>query len=214
DLLRGMQLSFTHDLFDTSRDSLGIEHRNFAPHLSNVHATFSLNAGSWLFRVLGLGRSEPDTVPASPADPTEERAGPAVDRTESEFGLIGTSRRTAPGTPRGSVGSWSANFTYSMLRPRNPVPGASTNQMLTANISFQPTENWTVNWYTGYSFTESEFADHTLTLSRRLHDWDANFDFRKSANGNFSFVFRVHLRANPDVKLDYSQEEIRGLQQN
>jgi hypothetical protein len=40
-----------------------------------------------------------------------------------------------------------------------------------------------------------------------LHDWDANFDFVKAQNGNFSFQFRVHLRANPDIKLDYSQSD-------
>ena len=65
---------------------------------------------------------------------------------------------------------------------------------------------------TGYSITTTKFSDHVLTLTRTLHDWDANFDFVKAQNGNFSFQFRVHLRANPDVKLDYHQQESPGLQ--
>jgi hypothetical protein len=166
--------------------------------------------------VLRLGSS--DTVPTQRNDAALQegdpnQAGPAVDRTESEYGLVGTSRRTAEGAPRGAVGTWNASLDYSMLRPRAGT-GGTENQMLRGNVSFQPTENWTLRWTTGYSFTVSEFSNHVLTLTRTLHDWDANFDFVKAQNGNFSFQFRVHLRANPDVKLDYSQNEVRGLQRN
>jgi hypothetical protein len=77
--------------------------------------------------------------------------------------------------------------------------------MLTSNFSYKPTEHWGLRWSTGYSFTTSQFTDHVLSLTRTLHDWDASFDFIKAQNGNFSFMFRVHLRANPDIKVDYSQ---------
>jgi hypothetical protein len=50
-----------------------------------------------------------------------------------------------------------------------------------------------------------------LTLTRSLHDWDANFDFVKAQNGNFSFQFRVALRANQDIKLDYEQRDRQPL---
>jgi hypothetical protein len=79
------------------------------------------------------------------------------------------------------------------------------SQMVLANVMFQPTQSWNVSWNTGYSFTESKFTDHMLTLTRMLHDWDANFDFVKAQNGNFSFQFRVALRANQDIKFDYQQ---------
>ena len=69
--------------------------------------------------------------------------------------------------------------------------------------------NWALRWNTGYSFTDSQFTDHILTLTRTLHDWDANFDFVKAQNGNFSFQFRASLRANPDIKMDYEQRELR-----
>jgi hypothetical protein len=216
DLLRGLQLSFAHDLFRRdSTDIPGETRRAFAPHLSTVNASFSLSGNSWLFRVLGLGRR--DSIPAArggtPLQGDEPfQAGPAIDRTQSDFGMIGTSRRDAIGSPRGAVGTWTSSFNYTLFRPRNADAG-QTNQMMTGNFSFQPTENWTVRWSTGYSFTTSEFTDHVLTLTRTLHDWDANFDFLKAQNGNFSFQFRVHLRANPDVKLDYSQHDVQTRRQ-
>lgn len=213
DLLRGLQLSFTHDLFETTAAAdAGDTSRRFAPHLSRLNASFSLNGNSWLFRILRLGSS--DSMPSGEGSPPIQSedvtdGGPAVDRTESEYGLIGTSRRTAPGAPRGAAGAWNASFNYTLSRPR---PGVSStgNQMVTGNVSFQPTQNWTLRWNTGYSFSNSQFTDHILTLTRSLHDWDANFDFVKAQNGNFSFQFRVHLRANPDIKLDYSQNDVRG----
>jgi hypothetical protein len=217
DLLRGMQLSVVHDLFrQIPGDSITSERRSFRPHLRQLNASFSINGNSWLFRVLRLGRA--DTVSTNQGGtPTQQgdslQAGPAVDRTESDFGMIGTSRRTAEGSPRGAAGSWNASINYSLVRPRAGSGAGDGNQMVTGNVSFQPTENWTVRWNTGYSFTAKEFASHMLTLTRTLHDWDANFDFVKAQNGNFSMQFRVHLRANPDVKLDYSQSDVRGLQQ-
>ena len=77
--------------------------------------------------------------------------------------------------------------------------------MLQGSFNFQPTPNWSVTWQTGYNFSEHQFADHTLTLTRDLHDWQANFDFVKAQNGNFVFQFRVALKAQPDLKFDYRQ---------
>jgi hypothetical protein len=220
DLMRGLQLSFTHDLFRTPEGSeppapgTTVE-REFAPHLSRVNASFSLSGDSWLFRVLGLGRGdgeEPATGAGTSLQDMEPNVGgPAVDRTRSEFGMVGTSRRTQVGPRTGPVGAWSASMNYTLFRPRDPLPGSDQNQMVTGNFSFQPTENWNVMWRTGYAIGGTGFTDHVLTLSRRLHDWDASFDFVKAQNGNFSFQFRVHLRANPDIKVDYSQTDAPGI---
>jgi hypothetical protein len=225
DLIRGLQLSISHDLFRTTRadtaglppGSIPLTQRSFSPYLRTVNTSFSLNSGSWLFRLLGLGRedSEPDTGGADPLQEDDPMgAGPAVDRTRSDHGLLGTSRRGSPlSGRRGDVGTWNANFTYSLSRPpRDAPPEARANQMLTVGASFQPTEMWSVRWDTGYSFTSGDFTDHILTLTRTMHDWDANFDFVKAQNGNFSFQFRVHLRANPDIKVDYHQTDTQAGQ--
>jgi hypothetical protein len=236
ELLRGLQLTFAHDLWrsvavtppeipgeggegiENGTDGGGLQlpaptpRREFAPHLSRVNLSFSLSSDSWLFRVLGLsGRgAEPDTAAARGFDDEDPMgAGSAVDRTQSEFGMVGTSRRMAPTFRRGQVGSWNANFNYTLVRPRESAFGE--NQMMTGNFAFQPTEHWSVRWSTGFSFTTSGFTDHILTLTRTMHDWDANFDFVKAQNGNFSFQFRVNLRANPDIKLDYTQTDAPGV---
>ncbi|HSJ13996.1 MAG TPA: putative LPS assembly protein LptD [Longimicrobiales bacterium] len=216
DLFRNLQLRLTHDLFrrDGVTDSTAGE-RVFAPHLSSVTASLSLNSDSWLFRVLRLGGRR--TMPESKGEPgtetdTESEAGPAIDRTKPELGMIGSSRRDPIGSAAGPVGSWNASLNYTLQRPRTATSGQRENQNITGAMSFQPTPNWTVRWNTGYNFTLSEFTDHILTLTRRLHDWDANFDFVKAQNGNFSFQFRVHLRANPDVKLDYEQQDLEAVE--
>jgi hypothetical protein len=217
DLLRSLQLRVTHDLYDqrAAPDSGGSPDRVFAPHLSAVTASLSLNSNSWLFRFLGLGRQRP-AMPEAEGEPGTERAdesegGVAIDRTKPELGLIGSSRRDPIGSRAGPIGSWNASLNYTLQRPRGGSDATRENQNVTGNLSFQPTRDWTVRWNTGYNFTLSRFTDHILTLTRRLHDWDANFDFVKAQNGNFSFQFRVHLRANPDVKLDYEQQDLEAV---
>ena len=216
DLLRGLQLSITHDLFRNhllpdSAPPGTRPGRDFAPHLSRVSASFSLSGSSWLFRALGLSGG-PETPAATGSTPTPvpeaPQAGAGVTPGGPELGLLGAQNRPqASEIPRGPVGSWNASFNYTMVRPRREEVNAIENQMVTANVSFQPTEMWNVTWNTGYSFTTKEFTDHVLTLTRQMHDWDANFDFVKAQNGNFSFQFRVALRANPDVKFDYQQRD-------
>jgi len=213
DLIRGLQLSFAHNLFREVTDSLGDTKREFAPKLSRVTASFSLNSDSWLARAIGLGgQRESETGPqqGGAATQIDSTAGPPqVPQTDTEFGMLGTGRRAGQQTQQriGRAGTWNASFNYSLTQPRQE--DAIKNQMLTANAQFQLTENWSVRWNTGYNFTRSQFTDHILTLTRSLHDWDANFNFVKAQNGNFSFTFNVQLRANQDIKLDYEQRELR-----
>jgi hypothetical protein len=134
--------------------------------------------------------------------------GPAVDRTRSEFGMVGTSRRTQVGAHSGPAGSWNAGINYTMYRPRTPLPGerGRTRTSARTSRSSQP-RTGARSGTPAMPSARAGFTDHILTLSRQLHDWDANFDFVKAQNGNFTFQFRVHLRANPDIKVDYSQSD-------
>ena len=128
---------------------------------------------------------------------------------------MGSGRRPmGPGGRGGAtgVGGWNASLTYTQLRSR-PIPGAGgfsnprgDNQLLRGQLSFRPSEQWTVRWQTSYSFTEGAFSDHHMTLTRDLHRWQANFGFVKTQTGNFAFVFRVNLIDNPDLKFDYRQQ--------
>jgi LptD protein len=221
DLLRGLQFSFAHNLFRMlPADSVtGKPRRQFAPQLSRVSAAFSLNSDSWIARAIGLGRRKPEQrqpqggaqqlIEGSPQD--TGRVAPDIRDTGQQFGLLGAGRDRS--TPRMDSGNWTASLNYTLTRPRDDQGGGINNQMLTANLSLQPTQEWAVNWSTGYNFTQGRFTDHILTLTRQMHDWDANFDFVKAQNGNFSFQFRVKLRANPDIKLDYQQRDIANYNQ-
>jgi hypothetical protein len=217
DLLRGFQLSFTHDLFRTATEGTGTEvreTRDFQPHLSNVSASFSISGDSWLFRTLGLrGRAtqapRPDTT-----TPGNVPQGGTIAPAELGPGLGGLIGRNTPSSrPTGPGGAWTASLNYTLLRPRRAegqeAVGLRNNQMVQGSFNFKPTQNWSVHWNTAFSFTDKEFSDHILTLTRDLHDWEAHFDFVRAQNGNFSFQFRVNLRANPDIKFDYEQRDRR-----
>jgi lipopolysaccharide transport LptD-like protein len=220
DLLRGLQLSVTHQLFRDLPLPEGAPtgtraDRVFKPHLSNVNASFSLNGDSWLFRALGLGRAATakpavDSTTAAPPTGAPAQTGALVGA--PGLGMFGTSGQPVAQAPRNPAGAWNASFNYTLFRPRDALTegnqlftASQGNQMVSASVMFQPTANWNVSWNTGYSFTDQRFTDHMLTLTRSLHDWDANFNFVKAQNGNFSFVFHVALRANPDLKFDYRQ---------
>lgn len=201
DFLRGLSLSLEHELFQGGRGTG--EARTFAPRLSQVNASFALSSSSALFRWLGLAGGEaapPDTVSA-PGQRQEVEPQP-----QQEPGAIlpgaDPRRRERPRRRDGGPGGWSANFSYSLHRPGG---AGTTTQMLRIDLAFSPTENWDVRWNTAYDVESGEFADHVLTLSRDLHDWEANFDFRQTATGNWSFQFRVQLRQLPDLKFDYDQ---------
>jgi hypothetical protein len=89
---------------------------------------------------------------------------------------------------------------------RNPP---TTN--LGGNFVFPITEKWSASWNTSYDFVRHEFAQHIVSLQRDLHDWRAFFGFTQSPNGNFAFSFYISLKAEPDLKLDYSRATIRTL---
>ena len=73
------------------------------------------------------------------------------------------------------------------------------------SLSFSLTELWKVNWRTSYDVLEGSFNDHVVQLTRDLHRWEAQFNFRKTATGNWSFRFEVALTDQDDLHFDYSQ---------
>ncbi|HEU5209072.1 MAG TPA: putative LPS assembly protein LptD [Longimicrobiales bacterium] len=234
DLLSNFTVRISHNLFadeffapDTVAGLPGVigEGRRFAPYLTNMSFGFRLDSDSWIARTLGLGRSrdedaepgeEPDSI-VGPGTTEQQQAGiEDWNRDGPDAGLIGQagarSGRTSPADD--AVGTWNASFDYVLnrSRPRRLQDGRLTegnaSQTVRGTFRMQPTRNWALSWRTGYDFTEGEFSDHTLTLTRRLHDFDANFDFIKSQNGNFLFMFRAQLRASPDLKVEHTQRDL------
>jgi hypothetical protein len=220
DYLRGLNFTVTHDLFEDEVAEGGSggggsgASRKFSPHLSSMNFGFSLDGGSLPFRLLGrlLGGGDEEALsPAgapSPADDPGEENPFAPSLTDEASVIPGGGdpsqvNRARARPPMGAGGNWRANLTFSMQRPRSET--AQQNQMLQGDLRFGLTENWTVSWRTSYDLIAGVFNDHFVSLTRDLHRWQANFDFRKTATGNWSFRFEVALTDQEDLHFDYSQ---------
>jgi hypothetical protein len=49
-----------------------------------------------------------------------------------------------------------------------------------------------------------------IRLTRDLHRWEAYFDFRQTATGNWSFRFEVSLTDQDNLHFDYNQRNTQG----
>ena len=81
---------------------------------------------------------------------------------------------------------------------------------LQTQTSFHLTQKWAASWNTSYDLVRNSFASNVVSLQRELHDWRAVFAFTQSPNGNFAFNFFVALKAEPDLKFDYSRNTFRS----
>jgi hypothetical protein len=201
DYLRGLQISMTHELFDASTvpiEQRGTELGRFSPRLSSVSTQFSLGQDTPFLRWLGMGRrtpgiapQEPDSIPTAPTIPD-----PLDPTRRGAF----TSNPQAVGR-----GPWRLDVGYNLSRPRT---GGTAAQDLRLGMSFAPTANWAVNWYTNYSIEDSQFGGHQITLRRDLYRWEANFNFSRTVLGATSFDVLIRLKDLPDLKVDYREDNI------
>jgi hypothetical protein len=211
DLLRGLAISMEHDLFDDEIGEGGqIARRRFAPHLSQVNLSFSLGSNSSIFRWLGLFGGGSDDVQEPPDegldDPFDVQGATDESTVIPTGGLTPRAQPVGRAPVSGSRGTWNANFSYSLQRPR--APGSPSSQMLTGTFRLQPTDAWQLSWRTAYDVEAGSFNDHSIRLTRDLHRWQANFDFLQTATGNWSFRFEVSLIDNRDLKFDYDQQNL------
>ncbi len=219
-LVPGFQLSLTHDLW---KGRVGYDTTKFEPFLSNVQANLSLSSST--FRSIGalFGLASKGPAPRSNAPPPLTPAGPRRFRP----GAFSSFDAAAPTGGRGLT----ASLTWSLSRQRpnggatvvDPVdpndpfgsipiilPGLSTTQSsIGLNTSFSPTAFWSVTWSTQYNATLGRFESQQVQLTRDLHDWRAQFNFVKNANGNYALYFSVFLLSLPDLKFDYNQTTLR-----
>ena len=224
DLLRGLQLSVEHDLFDTE-DRSGEDHRIFDPLLAQLNLSFAMGSNSGIIQAIGrlfggggdevsgaAGATEADSAAAvmdlDDLDPLIDNVGAFSPTDESSIipgggsnDVVGEDVRA--GARRQGAAAWNANLSYSLRRSRDPNLVAS--QLLQMGIRLKPTEKWDLVWRTSYDIDERSFTDHVIRLTRDLHRWQANFDFLQTATGNWSFRFAVSLTDNRDLKFDYDQ---------
>jgi len=180
DLIRGFSLNMTHALFEGTGAS-----RRFAPYLTRLNASFSISSGTSLGSIFGLGGGGGGAPPRS--------------------------QRTPEGTQETRGGPWNLSMSYSLNRSRPGDFGSgNSNSTLQWSLSLQPTPNWRVNWSSSYSFTDHQFAQQTVDLTRTLHRWQASFHFTKSPNGNFLFDLQVSLTDVPQLHVNYDQRSGLG----
>ena len=95
------------------------------------------------------------------------------------------------------------------LTSGGPFIQVPSRESLTSNMGFHITPKWTATWGTTYDFRESQFASHSVSLQRELHDWRSIFAFTRAPNGNFAFNFFIALNAQPDLKFNYDRQTYR-----
>ena len=207
DLLGGLNFTTSHDLFADVQQNGRSRRGAFSPYLTSLNTSFSLGANSALFRRLGFGgRPDQERTPAEQRGRTADSAG-TPPLTRGNVNATGNNQRTGQGP-------WNVSVNYNLTRTRRPTgdvaPGRFDrgDQTLGGNLSFYPTRNWAVSWGTQYSLTSGDFDAHSLHFKRDLYRWEANFDFRRTPNGNTSFGFRVHLIDLPDLKADYNESNL------
>lgn len=219
DFLRGLSIQMTHDLFrDTVIAPLGPAldlggqrtERSFAPHLSGLNLSFSVNDRSSIVRGFGLwGGGEAGEEPQGPDLPEDAEPFPGRDATNETTIIPGDPEpraQAARSEAAADVGRWNANFSYAMSRPRAGLREPS--QMLQVSFNLIPTAQWDLGWRTSYDLERGAFNDHMVRLTRDLHRWQASFDFTKTATGNWAFRFEVSLLDNRDLKFDYRQRNV------
>lgn len=194
DLFRDLNLTVEFDLFEGTG-----EERIFDPFLSRLNASVSFRSGQGLEGLIGLGSG---------------RGG-----TGTGAGPVGTTGGGGAGGGRGAdleqgeheAGPWNLSLNYTLQRTRGNGTGggspfaAGGSQTLSGSLSLQPTRNWAMSWNTSYNIDDNEFSAHEVSLTRNLHRWQAQFDFRRAPNGNFTFRFFVTLTDAPELMLDYDQ---------
>lgn len=185
DLLRGVTIRMTHDLFEGSG-----EDREFSPFLTSLNAGFGISSGQGLGDIFGVGSggpSRPRQAPTSSLDRFRDRD------------IYGASDPFREG-----AGPWSASVNYSLQRSR-PSEADTKQQSLSGTLSLRPTTHWSIRWTTQYNFTDGEFGQNVVTLDRDLHRWLASFQFARSPNGNTVFQVSVSLKDAPEIRGEYNQ---------
>lgn len=213
DLIRGLQLSIQHDLFDRAADGTRI----FDPVLSQLNLSFSLSSTSGPVRALAGWLSGGDAPTDSVSELEEEELDElnpllddvlnrsATDETSVVPGADLDEPGPAPPANRDGIGQWNASFSYALRRSIRSADSRLASKLLQVGLRFRATVGWNLTWRTSYDVEDRSFTDHSVGLTRDLHRWQANFDFYQTATGNWTFRFAVSLKDNPDLKFDYDQ---------
>ena len=160
-----------------------------------------------------IGRSD-SAAAGEPLDLGAELDDPfARRRSVTDDASILPGRESAVSASRQDTGlgrrrEWSASLAYALVRPRSVSGFQEPSQNVTLSLNAQPTDLWNMAWRTSYDVESGRFSDHMVTLTRDMHEWQAHFDFLKTATGNWAFRFEVTLLDLPDLHFDFDQRSV------
>jgi hypothetical protein len=199
DLLPGFNLSVTHDLW---RGVVGTDTAKFDPFLTSLQTNFTLTGNTFraIGSIFGLGRGgggRPSVRPRSQIDEQYPYEGAGARPTT----FFSANQVSLPSRP------FAINLSYTLQRTR-PISGQAqvpSQKNLNFTTGLSPTRFWTIQWNAQYNLTNSRFESQSVALQRDLHDWRAQFNFTRNANGNFAVYFSIFLIDLPALKFDYNQ---------
>jgi len=199
DLLPGFNLRITHDLW---RGVVGTDTAKFEPFLTSLQTNFTLTGNTFraIGSLFGLGHAPAARTPGQLRGPDQSQQ-PYEAQGGRSTTFFSANQNSLPNRP------FAINLSYTLSRTR-PIPGqpeVASQKNLNFTTGLSPTRFWTVQWNAQYNLTASRFESQTVALQRDLHDWRAQFNFTRNANGNFAVYFSIFLIALPELKFDYNQ---------
>ena len=119
-------------------------------------------------------------------------ASPFEEAPESEFGGVGM--------------NYKVSYRYTLSHASSIT---SKTQWMDFTIGLQPTEKWTVSYYSHYDIKEKRSSSQRMELGRDLHCWEAKFIWIPSGR-IAGYYIKINIKSLPDIKLEKSEGGVKG----
>ncbi len=98
--------------------------------------------------------------------------------------------------------SLSFNFSLNKFNPSNPTKNYYLN---ISSMEVQLTKNWKINYNAHLDLEKKKIVNHSITIYRDLHCWEARLVWRPSGIGGNSYYLRINVKAPQLRDLKYEQ---------
>ncbi len=88
--------------------------------------------------------------------------------------------------------SLSFNFSLNKYNPANPT---KNYYMDISGVEVQLTKNWKINYSAHLDLEKKQIVNHSITIYRDLHCWEARLVWRPSGIGGNSYYLRINVKA-------------------
>ncbi len=88
--------------------------------------------------------------------------------------------------------SLSFNFSLSKYNPENPI---KNYYMDISGVEVQLTKNWKINYSSHLDLEKKQIVNHSITIYRDMHCWEARLVWRPSGIGGNSYYLKINVKA-------------------